>query len=410
MNFDFSAIDAFLKRLELARDDDELRRLFDSYSADFDLAVPSDPFSAEYRAHQFALYERLHGKAYSTTHETSAFDVDAMAISPFPYVHGSATLVGDQLMGIGFLVKTMALPKGARILEFGPGWGNTTLALAKMGYEVLAIDVEQNFVDLIRQRAQMERITKLEVQRGDFFTIESLPAGHFDAVLFFECFHHCDDHLRLMASFDRVVKPRGIVCLAAEPIIDHFPLPWGLRMDGQSLWAIRRNGWLELGFHTDYFRSAMARFGWMIERRTGRDGSLSSVILAKRRGESSEHWDFAGTELRNQVGTRHAEGVTTDGRAGYLMFGPYVPRSAGRHVACVDLGPESNRNGTTILEVVSNTGQQFHSRTSAKLGAKESTLRCAFELPSDVQDLEVRVHVDSRTQCSLLGLTLSHDT
>lgn len=53
----------------------------------------------------------------------------------------------------------------------------------------------------------------------------------YDAILFFECFHHASDHLALMAAFDKAVKKNGIVCFASEPISDDFPIPWGLRMD-----------------------------------------------------------------------------------------------------------------------------------------------------------------------------------
>lgn len=259
MSLDLAAVDTLRATLERARNDDELRWLFDTCESAFDLDVPTDPFSAEYRLQQLALYGQLHGRPYAKSNERSPMDVQAMAKSPFPRVHGSSSTVGDQLMGIGFLIKTLRLPKGARILAFGPGWGTTARALAKVGHDVLAIDVGQNFVDLIQERARMERIDTLEARQDDFFDIESQPEASFDAVLFFECFHHCDDHLRLMDGFDRVLKPGGIVCLAAEPINDQFPLPWGLRMDGQSLWAIRRNGWLELGFRLDYFRAAMAR-------------------------------------------------------------------------------------------------------------------------------------------------------
>lgn len=46
-------------------------------------------------------------------------------------------------MAIGFIIKNLQLPPNARILEFGPGWGNLTIALAKMGFQVTAIDIEK---------------------------------------------------------------------------------------------------------------------------------------------------------------------------------------------------------------------------------------------------------------------------
>src|ERR1700689_2600053 len=291
MSLDFPAIDEFLRSLEGAKDDDELRRLFEKYNAAYDLDVPDDPYSDEYRQRQFSLYERLYGRPYSTSHEQSSFDVATAARNPFPYIHGSWSTVGNQLIAVGFIIKAMALPKGSRILEFGPGWGNTTLALAKMGYDVTAVDIELNFVDLIKERARMEDIQNLHVSVGDFSTIETV-SERYDAILFFECFHHCSDHLRLMEALDRALKPGGIVCFAAEPIIPEFPIPWGLRMDGQSLWAIRKNGWLELGFNLKYFEDTMRKKGWWLERHVGHDSPWATALVARRLSETRESWGY----------------------------------------------------------------------------------------------------------------------
>ncbi len=78
-------------------------------------------------------------------------------------------------------------------------------------------------------------------------------------MLFYEAFHHCDDHMRLLSLLHDVLEPGGRVFFAAEPITDAFPLPWGVRLDGESLWATRRSGWLELGFKESYFLSALRR-------------------------------------------------------------------------------------------------------------------------------------------------------
>ncbi len=408
MGMDLAAIDRFLDSLSRAADDAEMRRLFDTYQADFDLDVPADADGPAYREKQFALYERLHGKPYAVTNERSLMDVMQMARSPYPYVHGDASLVGDQLMGIGFIIKALGLPKGARVLEFGPGWGNTTLALAKMGYQVLAIDIEQNFVDLIQERARMERIGTLEVRHGDFLDIESLPANSFDAVLFFECFHHCSDHQRLVAGFDRVLKPGGRVCMAAEPIVDNFPLPWGLRMDGQSLWAIRRNGWLELGFNSRYFRDLLNRHGWLAERRTGSDGSLSSLWLAQRRSGTARRWAATEPIVKSAVGTRRADGICTDGRAGYLCFGPYLPWPEGRWRAELELAPGAA--GTVVVDVASAGGHQVHAEARVESTAGQVRIALPFELNTYVPDLEIRVRCEADTTLLLRSISLHpHD-
>jgi cyclopropane fatty-acyl-phospholipid synthase-like methyltransferase len=63
----------------------------------------------------------------------------------------------------------MGLPSGASILEFGAGWGNTSIELAKVGYNVTAVDIEANFVELINLRAGKEGLRNVKAIKGEFF-------------------------------------------------------------------------------------------------------------------------------------------------------------------------------------------------------------------------------------------------
>src|SRR5262249_59834888 len=109
------------------------------------------------------------------------------------------------------------------------------------------------------------------------------PAEKFDRVLFYESFHHCHDHAAMIARLDGLVADGGAVVFAGEPITDDFPMPWGVRLDGHSLWAVRLRGWLELGFRTDYFLGLLDRHGWRAERSASRDVQVHSVIVARRK-------------------------------------------------------------------------------------------------------------------------------
>lgn len=402
-HLDFAQIDSFLAKLETAADDDQLRQYFSEYATRYDTDVPADPFGPEYRAKQFALYELLAGKSYSPANEVSSFDVEQYAISPFPYCHGSSDTVGNQLLAIGFLIKTMKLPKGAKILEFGPGWGNTTLALAKMGYRVTAVDIENNFVELIRKRAAMERLD-ITLVHGDFSYIESTEE-RFDCVLFFECFHHAQDHLALMASFNRVLNENGIVCFGAEPIVEDFPIPWGLRMDGESLWAIRKNGWLELGFNKKYFCSALARHGWAGVEYRGKDGPWSSALIARRKCEMTQIYTFASGALMSQIGTRRGSVLAVGPEeVGYAVFGPYVTLPPGAWTAQVILDEQAVNFGRVFIDVVDKQG--------AVVVAPESECPaefCQVDFANEQQldSIEVRVRCPEGTHLSIHGIKLS---
>lgn len=264
-------LDAAIRHLEAAAaiSDDALRSEFPKFMMQTPADLPPDPDSESYRARQFALYERLHGKPYSLANEASALDVLERADRPFPYLTGSSMTVGSQLMAIGFLIRQLDLPPGSRVLEFGPGWGNTTIALGRMGHHVTAVDIEPNFVALIAERSRRKGLN-IDVRQDDFSCIGRME-DTFHTVLFFESFHHCSNHQALIADLDRVVAPGGQVVFAGEPISADFPIPWGLRLDGESLWAIRRYGWLELGFREDYFFGLLGRHGWSVSRAVSKD-------------------------------------------------------------------------------------------------------------------------------------------
>ncbi len=278
-------LDQMLTMLDEAQaiSDDELRRGFTKFRMQLDLKMPADPYSEEYRRAVFELYEWLHGRPYDAKNESTPFDVESAADVPFPYMTKSAQTVGNHLIAVGHVIRTLDLAPESRVLEFGPGWGNTTLALARMGHDVTAIDIEPNFVELITTRAARVH-TSVRALVGDFSMAAELE-GPFDAVLFFECFHHCADHLRLLERLDRLVAPGGRVLFAAEPITEDLPYPWGLRLDGESLWAIRKNGWLELGFKESYFVKTLNRFGWRSQRVVCPETPWGVIYLALRAGE-----------------------------------------------------------------------------------------------------------------------------
>src|ERR1019366_5708988 len=95
--------------------------------------IPADPYSDEYADRQFEFYRFISERPkYEIENERSDFPTDANR--PFPYYTESPETVGHQLMAIGFIIMSMGLPARSSILELGPGWGNTTIELALMGY------------------------------------------------------------------------------------------------------------------------------------------------------------------------------------------------------------------------------------------------------------------------------------
>jgi 2-polyprenyl-3-methyl-5-hydroxy-6-metoxy-1,4-benzoquinol methylase len=248
-----------------------------------DFVPPDDPYSEEYRQAQVALYSMISGRpSYEPEEaERTPFDLAAAVDRPYPYFTRSATIIGEQLQAIGFMIRTMAAPPGARILEFGMGWGTSTMALARSGYDVTAVDIDPTFCELVRAQCRRANLP-VEVVRSNMAAFE--PSGRFDRVLFYECFHHCFDFVAMVRRLDAFVAEGGLVAFASEPIDDHAAFPWGMRTDGQAAWSIRKFGWMELNFRTDFFLDLLDRHGWTSERFFSKDVGWQNVLVARRKG------------------------------------------------------------------------------------------------------------------------------
>jgi SAM-dependent methyltransferase len=272
---DLSLIDLKLADVELqaTNNDDLVRKLPQiSLNAIGDLSYFSsiDPFSDEYKKAILGVHREIIGKHYSTKDEglptiNPGYERDW----PYPWGTKSPETVARFLIAYGFLIKTAALPPHARILEVGCGMGSLTWNLARMGYRVDALDPNEVQCSCVREATRHFPMPPnvVAMTLDEWLTEKSeRHAYKYDAVIFFESFHHIADHYKcLRRIIDDHLEVDGKLLLAAEPIVaqqcDWIPYPWGPRLDGESLRAMRRWGWLELGFIEDYVRELFARLG-----------------------------------------------------------------------------------------------------------------------------------------------------
>jgi hypothetical protein len=275
-------LDNWIQRAEAAHavSDDEFRSVLEGFEFVADTRMPRDPFSEAYRVAQMALYAEIAGHPYHSAeeHEQTSLDLSRAQHTPFPYATHSTATVGDQLVRQGLLLRQLRLPPQARVVEFGSGWGNLTLELAKMGLAVTSVDVYSKFGELVSKRAEQ---LGLDIETVTCDMLDYQADEPFDAAVFFESFHHCFDHLRMLENLTHIVKKQGIVVFGSEPILA-LPYPWGLRLDGMLVWSIRKRGWLENGFRPRYFRKALERTGWQAEFNFSRDIAGCSVIVGRR--------------------------------------------------------------------------------------------------------------------------------
>jgi SAM-dependent methyltransferase len=367
--------------------EDKRRALLGGFRMTAPQDLPSDPFSPAYRQAQRALYEAIAGRPYSPEHEATKFDVDVFVLRPFPFYTGSSAVAGEYFMAIGSVLHAMALPPGRRVLEFGAGWAWTSLLLAQLGHKVTVVDIEPCFCELISRRAAREGV-EIEVINGDFFCVETMQR-EFDAVLFYSCFHHCDDHMRLLRALKGVVAADGRVFFGAEPIEAGFPYPWGVRLDGRALWDVRKNGWLELGFRDDYFVAALMRAGWF-PRRVQTEGA--GVWEARRLEGLSFRFPASGPEIRTQIGALNGDALVLDGGAqGTAVYGPYIELPAGDYLARIGFRDEKTPPGPAVMDVAAEAG----ARRIAELSLSDRRpAEILFRLDDYARNVEVRLHAE----------------
>ena len=107
------------------------------------------------------------------------------------------------------------VPSGSRILEVGAGTGKYSVALAKEGYDVTAVELVKSNLEILRRNAAgLENVTSYQ---GDAANLGLFADDSFDAVLvlgpMYHLFEKAEQH-RALDEAIRVSKPGGIVMAA----------------------------------------------------------------------------------------------------------------------------------------------------------------------------------------------------
>src|SRR5437764_2062246 len=81
------------------------------------------------------------------------------------------------------LVKSLGISKGLKVLDLGCGDGTTALPAAKLGAEVLGVDIASNLVAAGNKRAQEMNLPNCRFQEGDATNLHELEDQSFDIVV-----------------------------------------------------------------------------------------------------------------------------------------------------------------------------------------------------------------------------------
>ena len=115
------------------------------------------------------------------------------------------------------------LPEAGEVLELGAGTGRYSIALAKEGHRVTAVELAERNLELLRQNAR--GLDNLTACRGDAIDLGFLPDDRFDLTLVFGPLYHLyerADQLAALREAVRVTKPGGCILTAFLSVYSIF--------------------------------------------------------------------------------------------------------------------------------------------------------------------------------------------
>jgi 2-polyprenyl-3-methyl-5-hydroxy-6-metoxy-1,4-benzoquinol methylase len=263
----------------------------DAYWAEAEFTIDTvvdqtlNPFGDAYVAQQLAVYRELSGRDLDQlVNEHTELDIDLHVDAVNPYDHGSPGGLSTHVERLSRAVRLTMPPRGGRALDMGCGWGLSAEVLAYAGLSVTAVDVNEDFVNLVNRRAARSGYDITAVH-GTFDEFET--DLRFDLIVFYECLHHAVRPWTVLRRMADLLAPGGSVVLAGEPINDTWWESWGLRLDPMSVYCIRKFGWLESGWSEKFLRRAFRRGGLRPRVVDSDDEEIGQTVIGTLRSIST---------------------------------------------------------------------------------------------------------------------------
>jgi ubiquinone/menaquinone biosynthesis C-methylase UbiE len=110
-------------------------------------------------------------------------------------------------------VKSLEVTPATRVLDLGCGDGTTALPLARLGADVVGIDIARNLVDAGNKRATAAGLTRLRFQEGDACNLEGVADHSFDVVVSMFGAMFAPKPFDVAREMVRVTKPGGRIVM-----------------------------------------------------------------------------------------------------------------------------------------------------------------------------------------------------
>jgi SAM-dependent methyltransferase len=127
---------------------------------------------------------------------------------------GDFTRIADSMRPSGeALVQKLGIRQGLKVLDLGCGDGTTALPAAKLGAEVLGVDIARNLVEAGNRRAREQGLANCRFQEGDATDLRELPDQAFDLVVSMFGAMFAPKPLAVAKEMVRVTRPGGRIVM-----------------------------------------------------------------------------------------------------------------------------------------------------------------------------------------------------
>jgi len=127
---------------------------------------------------------------------------------------GDFTRIAESMRESGeALVAKLSVKKGTKVLDLGCGDGTTALPAARLGVEVLGVDIARNLVEAGNQRARAAGLNNCRFQEGDATNLHELKDKSFDLVVSIFGAMFAPKPFEVAKEMVRVTRPGGKIVM-----------------------------------------------------------------------------------------------------------------------------------------------------------------------------------------------------
>jgi ubiquinone/menaquinone biosynthesis C-methylase UbiE len=127
---------------------------------------------------------------------------------------GDFTRIAESMRESGeALVKGLGITKGLKVLDLGCGDGTTAIPEARLGADVLGVDIAKNLVEAGNKRAKAQGLTNVKFQEGDASNLSELKDDTFDLVVSIFGAMFAPKPFEVAKEMVRVTRPGGRIVM-----------------------------------------------------------------------------------------------------------------------------------------------------------------------------------------------------